>query len=63
MTTEQRRQLDLAKYGDQLVKGVALDVRGAMGVNAFKINGVYEPTAEVAGGWPAYQRKGSFEYW
>lgn len=63
MTVEKRKQMDLEKYGDKLSQAVALDIRGAVGMNAFKVNGVYEPTHEIAGGWPVYQRKGSFDYW
>lgn len=63
MTVEKRKQLDIEKYGDKLSQAVALDIRGAIGMNAFKVNGVYEPTHEIAGGWPVYQRKGSFDYW
>jgi len=63
MTVEKRKQMDLEKYGDKLSQAAALDIRGAVGMNAFKVNGVYEPTHEIAGGWPVYQRKGSFDYW
>ena len=40
-----------------------VDVRGANGMNAFKINGVYEPIDEYSGGWPVYQRRGGVDYW
>ena len=43
MSVEKRKKTDLEKYGDKLSKAVSLDVRGAVGVNAFKINGIYEP--------------------
>ena len=42
---------------------VPVDVRGAQGMNAFKINGVYEPIDEYSGGWPVYQRRGGVDYW
>ena len=42
---------------------VPVDVRGAHGMNAFKINGVYEPIDEYSGGWPVYHRRGGVDYW
>lgn len=58
-----RKALDNEMYGDKLPDAMPLDVRGATGVNAFKINGVYEPIDEFSGGWPVYQRKGGVDYW
>lgn len=63
MTIEERRRIDTELYGDKLSEAVPLDVRGATGVNSFKINGVYEPIYEIACGWPVYQRRGSNDYW
>lgn len=58
-----KQALDNELYGSKMLEAVPLDVRGASGVNAFKINGVYEPLEEFSGGWPVYQRKGGVDYW
>ena len=62
ITLSSRKSMDIEMFGNKLADAKALDVRGATGVNAFKINGVYEPVDEFSGGWPVYQRKGGVEY-
>ena len=40
---------------------VAID--NATGYSSFDINGVYEPTLELCGGLPVYQKKGEVDIW
>ena len=42
---------------------VAIDIRGAKGLNQSTINGVYEPTDEVCSGWPVYRKRGDANKW
>lgn len=42
---------------------VAIDIRGAKGLNQSTINGVYEPTEEVCSGWPVYRKRGDANKW
>jgi len=60
---EIQKEKDNSLYGHLLAEAVTLDVRGASGINAFKINGVYDPIDEYSGGWPVYQRRGGVDYW
>jgi hypothetical protein len=42
---------------------VAIDIRGAKGLNQSTINGIYEPTEEVCSGWPVYRKRGDANKW
>jgi hypothetical protein len=42
---------------------VAIDIRGAKGLNQSTINGIYEPTDEVCSGWPVYRKRGDANKW
>jgi tetratricopeptide (TPR) repeat protein len=36
---------------------VSLDIRGATGQHELRVNGRYDPTDELAGGWPMYRKR------
>jgi len=40
-----------------------IDIRGAKGLNAETINGIYEPTDEICSGWPVYRKRGDPNKW
>jgi hypothetical protein len=40
-----------------------IDIRGAKGLNAETINGIYEPTEEICSGWPVYRKRGDPNKW
>ena len=47
----------------RLSQAVPVDIRGATGPNASTINGAYEPTKEICGGWPVYRKQGDPDIW
>ena len=47
----------------RLRQAVPVDIRGSTGENASLINGVYDPTDELCGGWPVYRKQGHPDIW
>ena len=63
LTVEQRRKEDQRLGAARRAQAVPVDIRGAIGDNASTINGAYEPTKEICGGWPVYRKQGDQNKW
>ena len=63
LTVEQRRKEDQRLGAARRAQAVPVDIRGATGPNASLVNGVYEPTKEICGGWPVYRKRGGPDIW
>jgi hypothetical protein len=63
VTAKQRREEDRRLGAERRAQAVPVDVRGATGPSASSINGVYEPTNEICGGWPVYRKQGDPDKW
>ena len=48
---------------ERYAQSVPVDIRGTFGPSASSINGIYEPTPEVCGGWPVYRKQGDHDKW
>jgi hypothetical protein len=62
-TAKQRREEDRKIGAIRYQEAIAVDIRGAYGPSASSINGVYEPTTEICGGWPVYRKQGDIDKW
>ena len=62
-TAKRRREEDRKLGTERKLAAVSVDIRGAVGPSASSINGVYDPTDEICGGWPVYQKRGDSEKW
>ncbi len=62
-TAKRRRDEDRKLGTERKASAVSVDIRGAIGPSASSINGVYDPTDEICGGWPVYQKRGDTEKW
>ena len=62
-TAKRRRDEDRKLGTERKASAVSVDIRGAVGPSASSINGVYDPTDEICGGWPVYQKRGDTEKW
>ena len=63
LTVEQRRKEDQRLGAARRAQAVPVDIRGATGPYASKVNGIYEPTDELCGGWPVYRKRGGPDIW
>lgn len=63
MTAKQRREEDRKFGAERKAQAVPVDIRGAYGPSASSINGIYEPTNEICGGWPVYRKQGDPDKW
>jgi hypothetical protein len=63
LSAKKRREEDRRIGTERKALSVPVDVRGALGPSASSINGVYEPTDEICGGWPVYRKQGDGEKW
>lgn len=63
ITAKQRREEDRKSGAERFAQSVPVDIRGAYGPSASSINGIYEPTGEVCGGWPVYRKQGDPDKW
>ena len=63
MTAKQRREEDRKFGAERKAQAVPVDIRGAYGPSASSINGIYEPTSEICGGWPVYRKQGDPDKW
>ena len=63
VTVKQRQAEDKRIGAERRANAVPCDIRGAQGPSASSINGVYEPTDEICGGWPVYRKQGDSEKW
>ena len=63
VTAKQRRDEDRKIGAERLAESIPVDIRGAYGPSATSINGIYEPTSEICGGWPVYRKQGDPDKW
>lgn len=63
LTAKSRRDEDKRIGAERRTHALIVDIRGARGPSASSINGIYEPTDEICGGWPVYRKKGDNEKW
>ena len=63
VTAKQRRDEDRKIGAERYSQAVAVDIRGAYGPSATSINGIYEPSSEICGGWPVYRKQGDSDKW
>jgi len=63
VTAKQRREDDRRAGAERRAQGVPVDIRGATGPSASSINGVYEVTSELCGGWPVYRKQNDPDKW
>ena len=59
ITAKQRREEDKKIGAERRKEAVSVDIRGAQGPSASSINGTYEVTSEICGGWPVYRKQGT----
>jgi hypothetical protein len=62
-TAKRRRDEDRRLGIERRASAVSVDIRGAVGPSASSINGIYDCTDEICGGWPVYQKRGDSEKW
>lgn len=62
-TAKRRRDEDRRLGIERRASAVSVDIRGAVGPSATSINGIYDCTDEICGGWPVYQKRGDSEKW
>jgi hypothetical protein len=63
VSLKQRREEDKRLGAERRLQSFSVDIRGATGQSALSINGVYEVTNEISGGWPVYRKVGDAEKW
>lgn len=63
VTARQRNQEDMKSGTIRRIRAVALSISGATGPSGPSINGIYEPTEEICGGWPVYHKRDDPEKW
>lgn len=63
VTAKQRREEDRKIGAERYSQAIPVDIRGAYGPSATSINGVFEPTNEICGGWPVYRKQGDPDKW
>jgi len=63
VTVKKRREEDKKAGAERRLQGVPVDIRGAVGPSASSINGVYEVTSELCGGWPVYRKQNDPDKW
>ena len=63
VTVKKRRDEDKRAGAERRAQGVPVDIRGAIGPSASSINGVYEVTSELCGGWPVYRKQNDPDKW
>eukprot|EP01036_Dinobryon_divergens_P033733 gene33733-43594_t len=57
VTARQRLQDDIRSGTLRRLRAVPVCISGATGPSGPSINGIYEPTDEICGGWPVYHKK------
>lgn len=63
VSAKQRCQEDLKAGALRRLRAVPVCIVGATGPSGPSINGIYEPTDEICGGWPVYHKKDDMEKW
>lgn len=63
VTAKQRHEEDLKAGTVRRIRATPVRITGATGPSGPSINGIYEPTDEICGGWPVYRKKDDMEKW
>lgn len=63
VTLKHRREEDRQLGAERRAQAIPVDIRGATGPSASSINGIYEVTNEINGGWPVYRKRGDPDKW
>lgn len=63
VTARQRNEEDIKAGSIRRIRAVPVFINGATGPSGPCINGIYEPTDEICGGWPVYRKKDDNEKW
>jgi hypothetical protein len=63
LTAKQRNEEDMKAGSIRRLRATPVRISGASGPSGPSINGVYEPTDEICGGWPVYRKKDDNEKW
>ena len=63
LTAKQRNEEDMRAGSVRRLRATPVRIAGATGPSGPSINGVYEPTDEICGGWPVYRKKDDNEKW
>jgi hypothetical protein len=63
VTAKQRHEEDLKSGSMRRIRATPVRITGATGPSGPSINGIYEPTDEICGGWPVYRKKDDPEKW
>ncbi len=63
VTAKQRHEEDMKAGSIRRIRATPVRISGATGPSGPSINGVYEPTDEICGGWPVYRKKDDAEKW
>jgi hypothetical protein len=63
LTAKQRQEEDMKAGSIRRIRATPVKITGATGPSGPSINGIYEPTDEICGGWPVYRKKDDSEKW
>ncbi len=63
VTAKQRHEEDMKAGSLRRIRATPVRISGATGPSGPSINGIYEPTEEICGGWPVYRKKDDSEKW
>eukprot|EP01039_Chlorochromonas_danica_P010145 gene10145-11228_t len=63
VTAKQRHEEDMKSGAMRRMRATPVKISGATGPSGPSINGIYEPTDEICGGWPVYRKKDDSEKW
>jgi hypothetical protein len=63
VTAKQRHEEDMKAGSLRRIRATPVRISGATGPSGPSINGIYEPTEEICGGWPVYRKKDDNEKW
>lgn len=63
VTAKQRHDEDTKAGTVRRIRATPVKISGATGPSGPSINGIYEPTEEICGGWPVYRKKDDTEKW
>lgn len=63
VTAKRRHEEDMNSGSVRRIRATPVRISGATGPSGPSINGIYEPTDEICGGWPVYRKKDDSEKW
>lgn len=63
MTSKARLEQDWGMFHSRLSQCVPVEIRGIHCPRSASINGVFDPTTDMSGGWPAYRIRSGEDWW